>query len=355
VKTLADNICEAATDRRLDPFTRGLCDHAARQIRGAQRFVIELDAHDATRDLLRSRPSSLLEACSFARPPFEKTWIEWPSPDQPEPKHLVRVRTKRIGALIEAAPGSDGRAWSFWTAWSYDPNESEQRRKAYAGELDVEADLRNCGLGISASEAAFDYDCLKQPSRFPGWIEPLPHTAETIRGSIDDRYNNLRHALKEPRERQAVNTLLKCLRWRLRHDQFSVIQQSVTVELGAPAAVAMLDDVRDEVGPLLGMLILMNSRNCVDVQRIEPDPGLVKARLKRGNKPPPLGFSTVHIRLSRTQQNVAAARGLTREEMRQHKVRGHFKVRHSGVFWWHPHERGNPEKGRVDHGYQIDP
>ena len=36
----------------------------------------------------------------------------------------------------------------------------------------------------------------------------------------------------------------------------------------------------------------------------------------------------------------ARGRGATAEEIRSHLVRGHFKVRKTGIFWWRPHTAG---------------
>ena len=41
-------------------------------------------------------------------------------------------------------------------------------------------------------------------------------------------------------------------------------------------------------------------------------------------------------------------------EVRQHLVRGHFKLRNGGVYWWRPHLRGNPLLGQVKHtAYEV--
>ena len=73
MRTLADQIIEAAANRKLDPFTRAMTDLAAKQIKASQRFVINSDIHDEVRDLLISKPSTLLEACAWARPLWRRS------------------------------------------------------------------------------------------------------------------------------------------------------------------------------------------------------------------------------------------------------------------------------------------
>jgi hypothetical protein len=40
-------------------------------------------------------------------------------------------------------------------------------------------------------------------------------------------------------------------------------------------------------------------------------------------------------------------------ELRAHFVRGHFKARKSGVFWWSPHARGDLSRGMVAKDYEV--
>ena len=38
---------------------------------------------------------------------------------------------------------------------------------------------------------------------------------------------------------------------------------------------------------------------------------------------------------------------------RQHWIRGHFKVRKTGVFWWNAHLAGNPDLGKIEKEYAL--
>lgn len=59
--------------------------------------------------------------------------------------------------------------------------------------------------------------------------------------------------------------------------------------------------------------------------------------------------------MSKTRKNVLAASGIPTGQHRAHLVRGHFKVRKSGVFWWMPFVRGNQKLGFVHKHYEVKP
>jgi hypothetical protein len=106
------------------------------------------------------------------------------------------------------------------------------------------------------------------------------------------------------------------------------------------------------MGHLFATLILLNAKNCVDVTPTEPPVKLNKARRKQG-KIELLPYSTVHIELSKSQQRAVEGGLISREDARRHLVRGHFKVRATGVFWWNETWRGNALRGSIDRRVHI--
>lgn len=101
----------------------------------------------------------------------------------------------------------------------------------------------------------------------------------------------------------------------------------------------------------LSALAVLNSRNLVITEKAKPFGA--RAARRRGEREP-MAYSTVRITLNRRDMSAAAADGMTQEEMRQHVVRGHFKVRKSGIYWWRPFIRGSIDVGKVVHtGYDI--
>lgn len=362
--TLADKIIEAMVDRRVDRFTKELLAPAARDIQTAQRFVITEDVRDAVKDLLTSRPSAMYSALPYARPPFERCWIEWPTPNQPEPKHAIRIRTKRVGAMITAEQGSNCGAFKFYTVWSYDVGDSFARWNEVLKDekrAQIIADNHKSGIGVSILQVGFDFTDLESdtPTKyFQGWHSPpgsKDWSDEQLRKIRNDNENSIRHVLHDPTERKYLDKIETLIRWGIRRGQVPVDHLAASASFGKPGIEAALDDVRDEIGPIIALLILMNSKNCVEVNKDAVPLKLNKARVRKG-KPAYLDHSTVHIKLGKTNTNIAAAHGMTKEEARRHLVRGHFKIRKHGVYWWTPHLRGNALRGHVNRdSYIVEP
>jgi hypothetical protein len=96
---------------------------------------------------------------------------------------------------------------------------------------------------------------------------------------------------------------------------------------------------------------MLNARNVAETERVD-FVKLNRSRAKQGKFP--LSTHTVlKIRPahkpSLLQQTGSARSG----EIRAHFVRGHFKTRRSGIFWWGPHMRGRLERGYVSKDYEV--
>jgi hypothetical protein len=112
-----------------------------------------------------------------------------------------------------------------------------------------------------------------------------------------------------------------------------------------------IDDSSGESPFLRAALLMMNSRNAVERQPSEPMERLNRKRTKLG-KLPLLSYTTVKLALSRVQAN-RSSDGSGRSGVRAHLVRGHFKIRKTGVFWWSHYVRGTAP-GAVKHrAYEV--
>lgn len=99
----------------------------------------------------------------------------------------------------------------------------------------------------------------------------------------------------------------------------------------------------------LSFLAIINSPRIIDVE----DPDLTKINRKRiaNGKIPLLEYSIIRLKshiLRTTREELQTGR------VRQHWVRGHLKVRKTGVFWWNEHLAGNPEHGKVEGLYLLE-
>ena len=117
----------------------------------------------------------------------------------------------------------------------------------------------------------------------------------------------------------------------------------ITYELAAA-------DWSGETAYLLAVLALLNTLNATTRREVD-NSQINKKRVKRGDAPLNNHYElTIHPRIKKTMY--ARGRGATAEEIRSHLVRGHFKVRKTGIFWWRPHTagRGGPP---IEKSYKI--
>jgi hypothetical protein len=112
-------------------------------------------------------------------------------------------------------------------------------------------------------------------------------------------------------------------------------------------------DWAGEVAYILATIGLMNTRNASDTVLVDKTEHN-KKRAKQ--KQLPL-FSHHRLRIHpKLSARVAAANKQTNgshSAMRMHLVRGHWKVRRTGIFFWHPFARGSAEHGTVEKEYVL--
>jgi hypothetical protein len=70
-------------------------------------------------------------------------------------------------------------------------------------------------------------------------------------------------------------------------------------------------------------------------------------------KYPFVDYKLLKLKLTNTQRNAAKSHGMNEQELRAHMVRGHFKRRKSGVYWWSPFIRGNEAHGKIVKDYIV--
>jgi hypothetical protein len=108
---------------------------------------------------------------------------------------------------------------------------------------------------------------------------------------------------------------------------------------------AAIEDIIGEPGMLQSVILLINSRNLTSAENITISGRLDRQRMRKGREPL-FDYTKIQIKLSRTLTQRAGAAG-EQSPSRMHVVRGHFKVRKSGIYWWSNHTRGDPLQGTV--------
>jgi len=341
---LADEVCQARGGRE-DVLTGGIVSSVAAQLPRAERFDLSDEVVLACENLARSKPSSLLAAIPLCRLPYPNVWFEWRGgarPDRQKPNDPPAPR--RIGCLLEAS-GADLQRCSATWVWHH-----------------PSAGLTVCPLGVIFewkdparldTELRETLDFTRTAGLPPDWAASVPRLEARLNDRLNPEYGQIADALKGMERWQRYASSLSEVQAAVelgRHSESILSRHAMNfvVAVRQKATAQMTDDLmrqwqRDLTGEpvfVQAAVALLNSRNCIEQHR--DDLGqLNKAREKRG-KPPLMEFVTTRIALSRVQQHAADSAGVDRRTARQHLVRGHFKVRRSGIYWWSPFLRGDP-------------
>jgi hypothetical protein len=311
----ADIILEnagSAGDRQLF----GIYSAFAERLKAAQRFTFSDSAAEAMTKVAFSKPSSLVSALPMVRLPFPTVWMEWsekrsefrkdPSEDTPMPdKFGVLLETPEEGLIVVTY------------AWLHSKASAMQR-----GLFDDSARLNVSYLS----------SFLCPSGDFPAWV---PRT----KWQVSDDY--IRQFQANEREWDAIKTLTDvetatpCRFYAKMVERLSPAQLK---QLEASAASNLVGESKR----VIASIALLNSRNAVEIADVD----VSKINRKRtGNKLKRLSHSIVTIKLSPRQAASAQTQQLSEAEIREHIVRGHFKVRKSGIYWWRPFVRGRSEIG----------
>jgi hypothetical protein len=109
-------------------------------------------------------------------------------------------------------------------------------------------------------------------------------------------------------------------------------------------------DWAGEIRFFYAILGLLNARNVAETERVEYS-RLNKHRAK--SKKFPLSTHTLLKIRTAHRRSLIGSGNAGPAEIRAHFVRGHFKARRTGLFFWGPHMRGKLEHGYVAKDYQI--
>lgn len=303
---------------------------------GAIPLEIDQNVGFLTDTIQKSELSRIEDMSRFCRPPFQKTWIEWPgasgqfsaTPNREIDKRQDQrgsPRPDRFGCLIEAQDNMGKFDLSF--AWSHK------------------------GIGLSISPWMVKMDQTATPTPVPSVFTPADESdAKWLQSKLPRlkheplsnivRHNKRAGLIQNPRMSRFVDQIAK----RIHHNSPE----------GCAIRQAWMDDIEGEGGFIEALLIVLNSRNLVSVSEPTDMSKVNKSRRILG-RPPLAEFRTVKINLSKVGARKADA-AESENRMREHIVRGHFKVRKSGVFWWSPFIRGDATLGSIARkGYEVRP
>lgn len=325
--TLADAIIDAVGSK----FDRGLfgtISRLAEEITEATCFVFTDDTKEAMGRLASSKPSSLVSALPLCRAPFKKCWFEWSGKRVESWNRLAKGGDipLKFGVFIDCIDETYQRMGVVFS-WQHD-------KKLLPPGMSHHACINIGALGYfvdwSGGKWKFvEKESRKRPREFlnklsPGELEAENRLLDTMVYRVPPMLHELVEHLRSIGRQEVVDEIIN----KTRHD------------------------IVGEINYVIAALCLLNSKNCLDIEQADLK-NINRARRRNGKKPL-ISYSTVKIALSKSDRVAAAELGLSEAQIRQHIVRGHFKIRKSGVYWWRPHIRGYAELGEVRRaGYEI--
>lgn len=276
-----------------------------RAVAEAEHFVVDPSLAHAADSLSRE---DVIRVYPFVKPPHERMWIEVAHADRlkfnakPVPDGLIKP--KRVGLLIEAAADLGKGLYDLTLVWDV-----PEQPRINACALSAVADFS----GGKAGEEWIDKVHLKLADK-----PLLPFIFTTGRYS-----------------RASVETIAK-------HDE----------RLCAEMLEKASGDWSGEPWFWSSVLALLNAKGGAQAVAGEDRTRLNVQRVKSG-KLPLAPFHVLRINVGKSAPNIAAHGHGDREGPRAHMVRGHFKVRSGGMFWWGPHVRGDLAKGFASKRYDL--
>ena len=324
------------------------------KISDAQKFVFDQAASQASTDLSFGRAQSLVDAIDFARCPFQNTWIELdvrhlpaaePGLDEGPIYGVVggsTIPVDRHGYLFQSNPaGTMGRVSMFW-----------EHTKAYQRQTET---FQATGLMVGPQSAIFEIGF-----HFSEADEDEELEERIFRKAIKEGSKHI--GLLIPKMKDAIWTEKDRPALQAIQDRFAISAKNQFIE-GSPyqdelkrkrTPQQIMDtisrDCKNEFSFIISMLTLLNCRSSVVFS--DRNPKKVNAARLRRKQIPYFAHQVVELKLSGDERRLLKQAG-EKDSPRAHLVRGHFKVRKAGVYWWSAHVRGDASKGWVNKDYEV--
>lgn len=301
---LADQLL--APNPELHDMTFGQLDRYQAVLRQAQKFVIDRSIGEVAGDMSRNAVRDVLPFC---RLPYPTCWLEIAQADRPffadafehGPNHSGgrTFQPVRVGLLCEQQGDNPQRFWAT-LAWTY--TVADQLAQG------LESPVSICPFGVSIWCDTFDLT-LGEPFTLKMLVAPYWREAM---GLIVD---------KAP-------------------DLFPILTKNSD------------HDWAGEPWFWLAVMALLNAKNGARSSFVQPPAALNKSRLRAG-KPPLVDYHQLTLRIGPHDAPGRRTTASDRAAMRAHTVRGHFKVRRTGIYWWRSFIRGEVAEGFARKDYKV--
>jgi hypothetical protein len=332
---LADDIL-AAANSTADRVYMGALSALGIAVRQAKRFDLTPGIIVTANTVSTSSHAAQLRALPLCRLPFEFTRLEWPGADPVYDAFRVANSAPtphRMGVLIHADESRQKGSMTF--AWSH------RQEGINACPLACFFDWRADAPDVDDVSRTFFRQSGRSEDDLRRQIVAESQGSPQAKGSSEAD-------LVDDRSRFGFNISPAFKFWA----EAQVRRQGSLPGPGTPEWQMWTSDIRGEPGIIRSILLLLNSKNLTQSDESAAPDRLNRQRVKAG-KLPLLGNTKIRIKLSRALQQRAGDAG-QREASRLHAVRGHFKIRASGVYWWSDFMRGEPTRGSVHGTYKMD-
>jgi hypothetical protein len=302
----------------------------AQDVLQAERFVLQRETVFLIHSVAQVPPSRLIPAMQICRMPYPRMWVEFIYKDRDDWHEFSKVQRNgfgdasspsRLGYYIEQQD-SVGRNMVVTLVWRHNQDRNLKDRAIVIGGF---------ALTINTTEHVE----ISEETRQRYWHARRNPSAMEKEFGADRTFPDPRDeaAALELEERINVgNSLYMAPFW----DWVLKNHPEDVPELRNRA----LFDTLQEWRFVLGLLMVLNSRNVVGYSAPITFEKVNKARKAKG-APILHPHREIRLGLSHVQRNRLGT-GSTVDLM-AHLVRGHFKVRRTGLFWWSPHVRGKGE------------
>ena len=299
----------------------------------AGRFTLTPEFAFATNTIRDKNPEAAFRAKHLLRLPTAPCWIEcvnhergWTERSKPQLPTIRRVGVLMtpVATMTESGKEIHGARpemfamslfWNFANGFDMPANMSA---------LDMVCEFTNDAPFVEQEAAIFDRLGKHEYAAFARLYGIVPYPGHFLDSNIRRNMVRPSHELT-PSVQNAVNTLID----------------------------AAHTDWEAEAGFWPLVLLMLHSRNITYVNAAPPGKLELRKAKRHGVRPEQVVFRTCHMKMDRLYRRHGG--GISdREAMRRHLVVGHWKVRRTGLFYWHPHHRGDRRKGDVVKDYVVE-
>jgi len=279
-----------------------LCKH----INEAQRFVLDKSIAEVADGVEVAEVERVIGQC---RLPFERVWLECLHRDRPNfwngpiYRDQGQIRPTRIALLARTVGGSPLRfvAHLFWS--------TDEFKDSVSGTMwSIAVDLTDDNT----------------------WLEQMKKLRKSFHQVVwEDEKHQIENRISPIPSQYFVDMIMQLP--KLNHKDAHHVVHS------------MLNDWNREPAFWWSVLALLNCRNVAETKHVDIS-GLNRARAKRG-EPLFAEHKILKLRLPTPRhESHPSISSPDRAKVRGHFVRGHFKQRASGLYWWSNFFRGDPSR-----------